>query len=38
MISPQPVADLAQGKVWFAEDVDDWIKTHRQHQAAVDEP
>ncbi|GAA3348713.1 hypothetical protein GCM10020358_68190 [Amorphoplanes nipponensis] len=35
---PRPVADLAQGKVWFAEDVDDWIRTHRQHQAAVAEP
>ena len=34
---PRPVADLAQGKVWQAEDVEDWIRLHRQLQAAVDE-
>lgn len=26
---PAPVADLAQGRVWLASDVDDWIKNHR---------
>lgn len=27
---PKPVADLAQGKVWLARDVDAWIKTNRR--------
>lgn len=27
---PQPVADLAQGKVWLADDVDGWFRTHRK--------
>jgi prophage regulatory protein len=27
---PEPVADLAQGKVWLARDVDAWIVTHRR--------
>lgn len=27
---PEPVADLAQGKVWAAEDVEAWIRTHRR--------
>jgi predicted DNA-binding transcriptional regulator AlpA len=26
---PQPVADLAQGKVWSTDDVDRWIREHR---------
>ncbi len=26
---PAPVADLAQGKIWAAEDVDAWIAAHR---------
>ena len=26
---PKPVADLGQGKVWLAEDVDTWISAHR---------
>lgn len=26
---PKPVADLAQGKVWLADDVEAWIATHR---------
>jgi predicted DNA-binding transcriptional regulator AlpA len=26
---PQPVADLAQGKVWRTDDVDHWIREHR---------
>jgi prophage regulatory protein len=27
---PEPVADLAQGKVWLADDVDRWLETHRK--------
>lgn len=27
---PAPVADLAQGKVWLAEDVEAWMKAHRR--------
>jgi predicted DNA-binding transcriptional regulator AlpA len=27
---PKPVADLAQGKVWRADDIDKWICTRRQ--------
>jgi predicted DNA-binding transcriptional regulator AlpA len=26
---PAPVADLQQGRVWLAEDVETWIATHR---------
>jgi predicted DNA-binding transcriptional regulator AlpA len=26
---PQPIADLAQGKVWRTDDVDRWIREHR---------
>jgi prophage regulatory protein len=26
---PQPVAELAQGSVWLAEDVDRWIASRR---------
>jgi prophage regulatory protein len=26
---PKPVADLAQGKVWLADDVEAWIESHR---------
>jgi prophage regulatory protein len=26
---PAPVANLAMGSVWLAEDVEEWIKTHR---------
>jgi prophage regulatory protein len=27
---PKPVADLEQGRVWVADDVDGWVKTHRR--------
>jgi prophage regulatory protein len=27
---PKPVAELAQGKVWLASDVDAWIAAHRK--------
>ena len=27
---PEPVADLAQGKVWATEDVEAWMKIHRR--------
>lgn len=27
---PAPVADLAQGKVWLADDVAAWMATHRK--------
>jgi predicted DNA-binding transcriptional regulator AlpA len=26
---PEPVAELAQGKIWRAADVERWIATHR---------
>jgi prophage regulatory protein len=26
---PAPVADLVQGKVWRADDVEEWIRRHR---------
>ncbi|WP_436533668.1 helix-turn-helix transcriptional regulator [Actinoplanes sp. HUAS TT8] len=26
---PKPAADLAQGRVWLAEDVEEWISIHR---------
>ncbi|MEV4642916.1 DNA-binding protein [Actinoplanes sp. NPDC049548] len=32
---PRPVADLAQGKVWLAEDVEAWIAAHRSPAADV---
>lgn len=35
---PRPAADLAQGKVWYAEDVEEWMKRHRQDPAVTDEP
>ena len=28
---PKPVADLAQGKVWLADDVEAWMKVHRHN-------
>lgn len=30
---PKPVADLAQGKIWLAKDVEAWIAVHRNEQA-----
>jgi predicted DNA-binding transcriptional regulator AlpA len=29
---PEPAADLAQGKIWHAEDVEAWIASHRGDQ------
>jgi predicted DNA-binding transcriptional regulator AlpA len=29
---PTPAAELGQGKVWLAEDVEAWIKERRPHQ------
>lgn len=26
---PEPVAELAAGKIWLAEDVERWIREHR---------
>ncbi|WP_239082394.1 helix-turn-helix transcriptional regulator [Actinoplanes teichomyceticus] len=26
---PKPVADLEQGRVWLADDIEKWISTHR---------
>ncbi|WP_430782123.1 helix-turn-helix transcriptional regulator [Actinoplanes sp. G11-F43] len=36
---PAPVADLMQGKVWHANDVEEWIKTRpsRRHDVAAEE-
>jgi predicted DNA-binding transcriptional regulator AlpA len=30
---PTPVADLEQGNVWLADDVEAWIATHRPESA-----
>lgn len=30
---PEPVAELAMGKIWLAEDVEAWIKEHRPELA-----
>src|SRR5436190_24204830 len=27
---PKPIADLAQGKVWAADEVEAWMKVHRR--------
>lgn len=29
---PAPVAELGQGKIWLADDVEAWIKVKRPHQ------
>lgn len=34
---PAPAADLTQGKVWLAEDVEQWIAERRPHQVDLDE-
>lgn len=34
---PKPLADLAQGKVWARDDVEAWMKVHRQGSADSDE-
>jgi predicted DNA-binding transcriptional regulator AlpA len=34
---PKEAADLAQGKVWLAEDVEAWMKTHRRDGADADD-
>jgi prophage regulatory protein len=26
---PEPVAELAQGKVWLADEIEQWIREHR---------
>jgi prophage regulatory protein len=28
---PKPIADLVQGKVWLAEDVEEWMAVHRSN-------
>jgi len=33
---PAPVADLRQGKVWLAGDVESWIAVRRPHQVGLD--
>jgi prophage regulatory protein len=35
---PASVADLAQGKVWRTEDVEQWMAAHRRNDANSDEP
>ncbi|MEU4622008.1 DNA-binding protein [Actinoplanes sp. NPDC023801] len=27
---PKPIADLVQGKIWLAEDVENWMAVHRR--------
>jgi prophage regulatory protein len=34
---PDPVAELAQGKVWLADEVEKWIAEHRPDLADGDE-
>jgi prophage regulatory protein len=34
---PAAAADLTQGKVWLAEDVEKWIAERRPHQVDLDE-
>ncbi|GIE28521.1 hypothetical protein Ait01nite_015660 [Actinoplanes italicus] len=29
---PKPIADLVQGKVWLAEDVEAWMAVHRSNK------
>jgi prophage regulatory protein len=29
---PKPIADLVQGKVWLAEDVEEWMAVHRSNK------
>ena len=33
---PEPVAILAQGKVWAIDDIERWIADHRASRAAAD--
>ena len=35
---PDPVAQLAMGKVWDAGDVEEWIRRHRPHLIEGDQP
>ncbi|WIM92573.1 DNA-binding protein [Actinoplanes oblitus] len=30
---PKPIAELKQGRVWLAEDIEDWIRLHRSQPA-----
>jgi prophage regulatory protein len=32
---PKPAADLAQGRVWLAEDIEEWISLHRSEPASI---
>ena len=32
---PRPIAELAQGKVWFATDVEGWIRNTREADDAM---
>ena len=34
---PEPIAVLAMGQVWLAEDVEAWIREHRPHLDDQDE-
>ncbi|RZU48722.1 hypothetical protein EV385_0442 [Krasilnikovia cinnamomea] len=34
---PEPIADLAQGKVWLAQDVEAWMSAHRRPLSEPDE-
>lgn len=35
---PEPVADLSQGKIWLAGDVESWMGVHRRHQCNGGDP
>ena len=35
---PDPVYELAMGRIWLAEDVEEWIRTHRPDMAEPDQP
>jgi prophage regulatory protein len=30
---PEPIARLGRGRVWAADDIEDWIRVHRPHLA-----
>lgn len=33
---PSPVADLSQGKIWLADDVEAWVSVYRRKKSRTD--